>query len=107
MRAMKVLLTGATGFVGSHMLERLLSDGHHVRALVREPQKLSGWARATGEVEAVRGDVVTGEGLEAGMRGVDAVIHLVGIIMEVGDSTFEKVHYRGSANVIQAAQRAR
>lgn len=107
MRAMKVFLTGATGFVGSHVLERLLSEGHHVRALVRDPEKLSGWARATGELEAVRGDVVTGEGLDEGMRGADAVIHLVGIIMEVGDATFERVHFRGSKNVVEAARRAR
>ena len=36
---MKVFLTGATGFVGRHMLERLLAEGHAVRALVRDPQK--------------------------------------------------------------------
>lgn len=106
MRAMKVFLTGATGFVGGHMLERLLSEGHHVRALVRDPQRLSGWARATGELEPVHGDVVSGEGLDSGLRGVDAIIHLVGIIMEVGDATFERVHYQGSKNVVEAAQRA-
>jgi NADH dehydrogenase len=103
---MKVFLTGATGFVGSHMLERLLADGHHVRALVREPQKLSGWTRATGELEPVRGDIVSGDGLEEGLRGADAVIHLVGIIMEVGVATFERVHYQGSKNVVDAAKRA-
>jgi uncharacterized protein YbjT (DUF2867 family) len=106
MRAMKVFLTGATGFVGSHLLERLLGDGHHVRALVRDPQGLSGWARATGELEAVPGDVVSGAGLDEGMRGADAVIHLVGIIMEVGAATFERVHYQGTVNVVEAARRA-
>jgi NADH dehydrogenase len=101
---MKVFLTGATGFVGRYMLKRLLAEGHSVRALVREPQKAGELSQ--GEVDLVPGDVVEGTGLEQGMQGCDAVIHLVGIIVEKGRNTFERVHHFGTRNVVEAAKRA-
>lgn len=103
--SMKVFLTGATGFVGSHILKRLLADIHSVRALVRDPQN----ARLSQhpQLELIKGDVVDGGGLDHGMKGCDAVIHLVGIIVETGNSTFENVHYIGTRNVVEAARRAR
>ena len=100
---MKVFLTGATGFVGRHMLQRLLAEGHSVRALVREPQKSSVLAQE--RVELVAGDVTEGAGLDQGMQGCDAVIHLVGIIVEKGKNTFERVHHIGTRNVVEAAKR--
>jgi NADH dehydrogenase len=100
---MKVFLTGATGFVGKHMLERLLAEGHAVRALVRDPKNASALARPS--VELVAGDVAEGTGLDPGMQGSDAVIHLVGIIVEKGKNTFENVHHVGTRNVVEAAKR--
>lgn len=100
---MKVFLTGATGFVGKNMLGRLLAEGHGVRALVREPQKAS--PAEQGKAELVAGDVVEGTGLDQGMQGCDAVIHLVGIIVEKGTNTFERVHHLGTRNVVEAAKR--
>ena len=100
---MKVFLTGATGFVGRHMLERLLVEGHAVRALVRDPQKANLAERARAEL--VAGDVVEGTKLDEGIEGCDAVIHLVGIIMEKGTNTFERVHHLGTRNVLEAAKR--
>jgi len=101
---MKVFLTGATGFVGQYMLRGLLAEGHAVRALVRDPQKAAELTRAG--VELVPGDVVEGTGLQEGMQGCDAVIHLVGIIMEKGGNTFERVHHIGTRNMVEAAKRA-
>jgi uncharacterized protein YbjT (DUF2867 family) len=98
---MKVFLTGATGFVGKHMLERLLAEGHAVRALVRDPQKVN--LAEHGKVDLVAGDVVEGTRLDEGMQGCDAVIHLVGIIVEKGTNTFERVHHLGTRNVVEAA----
>jgi uncharacterized protein YbjT (DUF2867 family) len=100
---MKVFLTGATGFVGKHMLERLLAEGHAVRALVRDPQKVN--LAEHGKVDLVAGDVVEGTRLNEGMQGCDAVIHLVGIIAEKGTNTFERVHHLGTRNVLGAAMR--
>src|SRR5438309_12060010 len=100
---MKVFLTGATGFVGKHMLERLLAEGHTVRAMVRETHKVNSLAQAG--VELVAGDVVEGTRLEEAMQGCDAVIHLVGIILEKGTNTFERVHHIGTRNVVETAKR--
>jgi len=100
---MKVFLTGASGFVGRHMLERLLAEGHAVRALVRDPQKAG--SPALQNVEFIGGDVAEGTGLDQGMQGCDAVIHLVGIIVEKGSNTFERVHHLGTRNVVEAAKR--
>lgn len=100
---MKVFLTGVTGFVGKNMLKRLLADGHSVHALVREPDKASSLVREG--VELVAGDVVEGTRLELGMEDCDAVIHLIGIIVEKGKNTFERVHHIGTRNVVEAARR--
>src|ERR1051326_5680010 len=101
---MRIFLTGATGFVGQNMLRRLLDEGHTVRALVREPIKSNQLAQS--RVELVAGDVLASTGLDQGMQGCDAVIHLVGIIVEKGSNTFERVHHLGTRNVVEAAKRA-
>jgi NADH dehydrogenase len=100
---MRIFLTGGTGFVGRHMIDRLLSEGHTIRALVRDPGKT---AQPQAGVEWIAGDVVEGSGLENGIDGCEAVIHLVGIIVEKGKNTFERVHHMGTRNVVQAARHA-
>lgn len=100
---MKVFLTGATGFVGRNMLRRLLAESHVVRALVRDPQKAKELAQ--NGTELVAGDVIEAAGLDHGMQGCDAVIHLVGIIVEKGSNTFDSVHHLGTRNVVEAAKR--
>jgi uncharacterized protein YbjT (DUF2867 family) len=101
---MRIFLTGGTGFVGRHMIDRLLSEGHSVRAVVRNSEKAASLARRG--VEFIAGDVVEGSGLDQGMAGCDAVVHLVGIILEKGKNTFERVHHIGTRNVVEAAKRA-
>jgi NADH dehydrogenase len=106
---MQVFLTGATGFVGKHMVERLLAEGHAVRALFRVPpgethRLVQGFSQE-GDFRYVQGDVVSGRGLDDGMRGCDAVMHLVGIIVQKGKNTFEAVHHIGTRNVVEAAKR--
>jgi NADH dehydrogenase len=104
---MKVFLTGATGFVGGNMLRRLLAEGHSVRALVRDPQKAGKAENAeTAKAELVAGDVVESTGLDKGLQGCDAAVHLMGIIVEKGSNTFERVHHLGTRNVVEAAKRA-
>ncbi len=98
--SMNVFLTGGTGFVGRAITDRLLAAGHKPRLLVRT----SGTAR-TG-VEVFRGDVLDPGSLAHALEGTAAVIHLVGIISEIGKNTFANVHTRGTQNMIQAAQNA-
>ena len=73
---MRCLVIGATGYVGSHLVPRLLDDGHAVRCLVRDPAKLARrpWA---GQVEALRGDMADPSSVGAACAGVDAVFYLV------------------------------
>src|SRR5947209_3124573 len=99
---MKVFLTGATGFVGSHMLRRLLRDGHEVRALVRRTGNLANVPRGTGKLEEVDGDIGSAN-LASLVAGCDAVINLVGIIYEQRSATFEAVHHQGTKHLVEAA----
>lgn len=103
---MRVLVTGSTGFVGGNVCSRLMVDGWEVRGLSRG----AGAGRPDGVTAAgvigLHGDVVSGDGLGAAMDGVDAVVHLVGIIHENHDTTFEQVHVAGTRNVVAAAREA-
>lgn len=100
---MRVFLTGATGFVGGHVLKRLVAEGHSVKALVRDPAKAK--LATSNQIEPVPGDVAEGAGLDEGTRNCDAVVHLVGIIAETGKATFERIHHIGTRNVVEAAKR--
>jgi len=64
------LVTGATGYVGSRLVHRLLAEGRSVRALARRPELLS-------DVEVVRGDLLTGSGLEEALEGCSTAYYLV------------------------------
>jgi uncharacterized protein YbjT (DUF2867 family) len=64
------LVTGATGYVGSRLLRRLVAEGRPVRALARRPEAL-------GDVDVVRGDLLTGSGLEEALDGCSTAYYLV------------------------------
>jgi len=97
----KVLVTGGTGFVGTSVVNRLLQRGHSVAVLARDPRKTRN--RYNHPVETVSGNVLDPESLAAAVAGRDAVVHLVGIIHEKGDQTFDRMHREATENVIAAA----
>jgi len=70
---MKIGITGATGFLGGHLISKLLSDGYSIKAFVIEenPPLPRG-------IEWVRGNLVSGEGISEFLKDVDVVIHLAG-----------------------------
>ncbi len=94
---MKVLLTGATGFVGGNVLAELRAKGHEAICLVRPESADPG-------ATVVRGDIRDPETLKD-LPAVDAVLHLVGIIQEHKENTFERVHVDGTRNLLDAAKR--
>lgn len=73
---MKYFVTGATGFLGGVLAKRLCSDGHEVRALVRDPARASDLTKAGAVI--VRGDVSDKSTMRDAMRGVDGVFHVAG-----------------------------
>jgi uncharacterized protein YbjT (DUF2867 family) len=104
---MKVLVTGATGFVGREIVQQLRASEHAVRILARRPLTLRVQEAVTRwQADVHPGDVAEAATLEGALKDREAVIHLVGIISELGENTFENVHVRGTRNMVAAAQRA-
>src|SRR5438034_3753840 len=104
---MIVLVTGGTGFVGRELVRELHGAGHSLRLLVRHPNSPAAQETATRFAAEVReGNVLDAASLPGALRGADAVIHLVGIISEAGEQTFENVHARATENMIASARRA-
>lgn len=99
---MKILVTGGTGFVGTHLVNTLLRRGHEVAVLARHPDRARN--RYNRPVERVRGDVLHPPSLASALQGRDAVIHLVGIIHEKGAQTFDRMHREAVGNVVTAMQ---
>lgn len=99
---MKALVTGATGFVGSHIAERLVARGDEVRALVR-PTSDTRFLQDLG-VELVTGDVTDPPSLAPAMAGVDVVYHAAAMVTDWGPwRDFERTTVDGTRNVFQAA----
>jgi dihydroflavonol-4-reductase len=99
----RALVTGATGFIGSHLVERLVHDGVEVRCLVRCPRRAAG-LRALG-TELVPGDVTDAVSLRAAVAGVDIVHHLAGRTLAFNFKQFLRVNAGGTANLAAACAR--
>ena len=94
---MKVFVTGATGFVGEEVVRQLHAAGHAIRILARQPTspRVQGAVSEYG-AEIHAGNVLDANSLRGGLKDCEALIHLVGIISEIGRNTFENVHTHGT-----------
>jgi len=99
-----ILVTGGTGFVGTHLLQRMRKEGLPVRALVRDTAK-AGPLQDLG-VEIAEGAISDRAALERAAAGCERVIHLVGIIQEAPGQTFHAVHVDGTKNLLEASRKA-
>lgn len=100
---MKVLLTGATGFVGPAAALALSKAGHEVRCLVRETSDRSALDALGLPLEYALGDVCTPASLPAAMDGVDAVVHVAGLTKGIRRDDYFRVNGFGSRVLAEAA----
>ena len=100
-----ILLTGATGNVGSALLRRLVAENVPVRAFVRDPRRL-GPERV--RVQIALGDLSDASSFRHALRGVDTVVHLAAAIRDQGTerATIEEVNGLGTLRMVRAAERA-
>jgi nucleoside-diphosphate-sugar epimerase len=102
LRDTKVLVTGATGFVGKRLAERLVEDGALVRVLARTPSKAADLAKAGAEV--VAGDLTRPDTLGPAAAGCDVVFHCAAAVGEAGDDeVFRRTNVDGTLAIAEAA----
>lgn len=102
-----ILVTGASGYLGSHIVRRLAEMGKPVRAMVYNRQRAQTEGRLKDlNIDWVEADVTRPETLLPAMKGVSAVIHTVAVAIEKGGRTYEKFNFDGTVNVVEAARGA-
>jgi NAD+-dependent farnesol dehydrogenase len=101
----KVLLTGATGFLGKNVARQLSARGHALRILARETSDLRGLPAG---VEVARGDVTLADSVREAAQGCDAVLHMAALVKNWAPdrARFEEVNVSGLRNALAAAQGA-
>ena len=96
----KALVTGGTGFIGSHLVETLLKRGSEVRCLVRNKLDLK-WLHGL-PVELIEGHCHNINSLREAVKGVDQVFHSAGVTKAIDEKTYFEVNAIGTKNLIQA-----
>ncbi len=99
---MKILVTGATGKVGSRLTRRLAQRGHRMRALVRDRTRAAGLREAG--VELVEGDLLDADSLAAAVRGVDVVVHCAAFFRGATAEQARAVNDLGTQRLATAAR---
>ena len=100
---MKIFITGATGFIGTHLIQILDGKGHYLKCLVRKTSNVENLLKHN--CELVYGDVTDKASFVKGMQGCDFLINLANIysFWEPDDSIYKKVNVDGTRNVLESA----
>lgn len=99
---MKAFVTGATGFVGGHLVETLRRQGHAVTALVRNPARAAMLEQPG--ITLIRGDLHARPALEAASAGQDVIFHVAGAVAARSEAEYMHANRDGTANLVAAAE---
>jgi NADH dehydrogenase len=103
-----ILITGSTGYIGQHLVRRLVAQGEHPRCLVRDPQKAAQLFPGA-ELEIARGNTTDAAALAEAVKGIDTIVHAAFITADRKEGPgnhYEETNVRGTAMLIQAAESA-
>ena len=96
-----IAITGATGFVGTHLVDCLLGQGQSLRVLARNPDKVQ-----ASQVDVIKGDLTSSDALRGLCDGARIVIHCAGVVAACSRSEFDAVNVAGTEAVLRAASEA-
>ncbi|MBR9974751.1 MAG: NAD-dependent epimerase/dehydratase family protein [Bacteroidetes bacterium] len=99
---MIIALTGGSGFIGSHLVDRMIQEGHEVRTLVRRSSNLR-WLEGK-PVQLVEGDVRDAASLEALLRGADYVYHIAGVVKARTREDYYDGNVRATENMLEGTK---
>jgi len=94
------LVTGATGFIGSHLVEALFQKGVQVRCLIRKTSDLT-WLKGL-PIELIHGDCNDKASLGEAVKDIDQVFHLAGVTKAIEEKTYFEVNALGTESLIHA-----
>lgn len=103
---MKIAITGGTGFVGRHLAQLLVNEGHEVVLIARGHDDTDSEIRRLRGARFLPGNLADADELARAFAGCHAVAHCAGINRELGSQTYERVHVQGTRNVVAAAMRS-
>jgi uncharacterized protein YbjT (DUF2867 family) len=102
-----IVVTGASGYLGSHIVRKLAQAGQSVRAMVHNVERAKKEARLDGlPIDWMQADVTEPGSLAQALEGATVIIHTVAIAIEKGGLDYETINYQGTANVVEAARQA-
>jgi len=102
---LKALVTGARGFIGSHLVEALLKKKYEVRCLLRNKKGADTWLQDL-DVEVVEGDLTRPESLLGAVKDMEYVFHLAGSTKAYSKGEFDKSNFCGTKNLLEATAKA-